>query len=452
MNSLISALEFENALTLTRAASWCHDPKKDLMAASAQTFQHFYQETPTKLLITALCTGDVWVQRACIAQALVGTEYLIDAEDLIQRLKGEVWRKSPIRILRTPSNVVSVECRTSTGTSGNIEVPSYAGSLSDFCVPDRDWEPIGTIHNAKEFQTAVALADSFSGLRSDTAERPLWLWCTNTSIDVMATERGSDRGLSLLRAQTSATFEQHHSFGIQGRFCSRCASVGFGDGEIKISVDSEQSRVKFEGSEGWVDLPIVEAYRCQALSRGAPGYFWGQGLATEVKTTRTFRLQELKDGVDIQTPKKGANRNDIVLEFEEAALLISKRSDIRRRELSRIPTFTTEGVLEPWVDCTVDHSYLTDALVGFGRYFSAKQQAQTPELPDAFYGSDEPLDEWELNPQETTGASIKVSQLYCPQYHTWSLRVDPYGKESPDFQIILMIQPKEATADYNESD
>jgi hypothetical protein len=167
------------------------------------------------------------------------------------------------------------------------------------------------------------------------------------------------------------------------------------------------------------------------------GVFLGENYTRTESESVIFNVEDLQDGIAIQAPKKGATRNDVVLELQDQKLLVSKRSDIRRSELSTIPLHEASTV--QWTDVVVDHTYLTDGVTALDSFLkAADKRARLPEL------TDEPTTPVNVRLVSVT-QSVSSSNVHL-------LLIRPAIDQDYECQVALIVNTKAQTNDYNEAD
>lgn len=441
-----SRIDLAQVTDLTEATRWVYDPDKELSVGAALRHVHLEQVTNEKVALTAYATGQVWLRRLAPASGVIGTQYLYDGEDLISRVANQqIWRRSSLRISQNRNGSLKLECVQrieADGTvvsAGNINLNTYSGDLDDFSVPDAsDYVLVAHTDLGYDFKSLARIAGEYSALRGDSANRAVWL-CLEQELRLSVTERASDRGIGLLTHTLPTTVVHPIRLGFQGRHLSKIADVVEENPAFTVHVDSIENptRVRFSGFGGWVDLPVVAEYHCRALSKGAMGVFLGENYTRTESEPVIFSVEQLEDGIAIQAPKKGATRNDVVLELEDQKLLVSKRSDIRRSELSTIPLH--EASVVQWLDVVVDHTYLTDAVTALDSFLkAADKRVRLPEL------TDEPSTPLNVRLVSVT-QSVSSSNVHL-------LLVRPAIDQDYECQVALIVNTKAQTNDYNEAD
>jgi hypothetical protein len=447
-------IEFAQATNLTDAARWTYDPDKDITPGAALKHSLLEQVTGEEVAITTYCTNRVWLQRRAPGRGVIGIKYLFDAEDLITRVsRQDIWKKNALRLTQNRTNSMKLECIQSAdaeGTAisaGNINIGTYAGDLADFKpLKDDDYKLLAISTSGFELRSAAKICSDFSGLRGDTANRLVWIVLSSAEgLRLNVTERGSDRGIGLLTYAVNAHPTKELRLGIYGRFLLKVVDVIEASQTVTIKVDSleKPTRIRFIGDKGWADLPVIEGYYCRALSQGAVGIFLGENYVVKRTCTKVFDIDDLLNGVSIQTPKKGASRNDVVLEIEDQVLKISKRSDIRRSEISSVPCAVLDE--KDWQPVVVDHTYLTDSLEALKSFLSKKELT---EEADEFN-----FDEDEKSKTISTKLFVTLTQAFNEKFGTWIIYIEPQddGQYSP-CRSALIVNTKERTNDFNEND
>jgi hypothetical protein len=461
--SLLS-IDFQQASNLTDPARWVYDPDKDITPGSALKHLLVEQVTEEKAAVTGYCAGRVWIQRKTDSRGFITSKYLFDGEDLITRVsKLDIWKRHALRISQNNTNSMRLDCvqqvddQNKVVSIGNINVATYAGDIADFNPPDiSTFEQIAHCTESFDLRHAARVCSDFSGLRGDTAKRAAWFCVEEESVRINVTERASNRGVGLLTYRVESGVLHEMRFGIEGRYLQKACDVFKATNFTGISVDSLENptQVCFYGDAGWVVMPVIDGYYCGALSQGAMGIFLGEDYTLERKAVRIFQVEELVNALSIQTPKKGATRNDVVLEFKEQLLEIHKRSDIRKTESSSVATAVL--ATEPaWVPVVVDHTYFSDALDALDSFLTHRLK-QTPEITFGFYpeeAAEDGTEEENRKAGDPAEKLVALTQAFCPQYKNWILLVEPAEQlgDSP-CRASLVLQTKQETNVNNEED
>jgi hypothetical protein len=459
----LTEIEFLQATYLTDATRWVSDTDKDISPGAALKHVLLEQVDEKEVALTAYGTNRTWLQRKAFGQGVIGTKYLFDGEDLTTRVsKQDIWKKNALRVTQNQTNSMKLECIQGVDdkgngiSAGNINVSTYAGDMSDFTPLDgSSYQTIASLTAGYDFKAAAKCCTDFSGLRNDTSNRLVWFILTPPGeLRVNVTERNSDRGIGLLTYAVNAVCTESIAFGVYGRFLLKTSEVFQESPVLSIKVDNkkEPTRVRFSGDQGWIDLPVVPAYHCRALSSGVPAIFMGVNYEAQRLCTKVFEIEELINGISIQTPKKGANRNDVVLEITDQVLDISKRSDIRKTELSKVTCAVLDA--KPWKPVVVDHTYLTDAIEAVAIYIKRKK-TQEDKSNFAFEEEDEELTDEPLEKRKTEGDKLYVciTQAYNKKFDTWLLYIEPQTEgENSLCKSALVVNTKETTSDFNEND
>jgi len=264
---------------------------------------------------------------------------------------------------------------------------------------------------------------------------------------LMATEKGGNRGNSISFCQLRCFVDQAIEFGLTGKYLMRTATLWAASEYITIEIDDTEAptRVRFRGERGYVDTPIIEGYHCQALSQGAISIFFDDPNYVKVaKAARVFNGKELLNAVAIQIPKKTDTTTDLVLEVENEVLVISKRSDIRRKEQSVLAIASAEMLSNSveWQPMTASYNYLNLAV----RYALSNCVEDANAITDEDFMLDEEIAAAELS----TTKGLLLTQQYVERYNRWLLTIEP--TESDTAKVVLMVSTKEATNDRNEAD
>jgi hypothetical protein len=351
-------------------------------------FVRIKQIKPEYSAITSYMAGDVWAEVICESQGILGTEFLIDAKDMLERIsKEEVWKKSGLCLQETKKNAVNVFCMdrlTEDGkilAKGNILIRTYPGELEEFSpiklqvkkddCPEGAWERVGYIDNGRELNRAIKNLSTFSGLKGDKAERISYFHLEDQTLHVMVTEKGSNQGRSLLSYKTPV-FLNCPSFGIEGRHLHKVTEVfDFRKPTERIDVlmsfeddDRESpSRVCFVGNKGYINLPVRPPEDCPSLSKGGVLRFLDPEEEIEYISRRCFHIDLLSNGLAIQTPQSETKRKEVVFSQEGDSIIISKRGDHTKEEQSIVP-FQYQPIEEDgeWLPIYVDHTYLSEML------------------------------------------------------------------------------------------
>jgi hypothetical protein len=185
------------------------------------------------------------------------------------------------------------------------------------------------------------------------------------------------------------------------------------------------------------------------------GIFLGENYEVERSVeSEFFNIEELLNGISIQTPKKGATRNDVVLELSNQQLAVYKRSDIRQTEISNVPVAALAQ--QPWTAIVVDHTYLTDCIEAIEKYHK-QEERRTAYLEQGFtFGGEEDLFE-DAAEQSTAGQQgenrVVLTQAVATRSDTNLLYVEPpNNSDGYECSAVVIVNTKEATEDYNEAD
>ena len=448
-------IDFAQATDFTEATRWVFDPDKDVTLGSALRHVYIQQKTSDIAAVTGYCTGRVWMQRNTPAQGVIGTSYLYDGEDVISRVsKQDIWKRNALRLGQARDNTIKLDCVQRIDadgnviSAGNINVTTYGGDLEDFVVPvAEEYVTLCSCDSGFDLRAAAKVCSEFSALRGDTANRAVWFCVENNSIRMAVTERSSDRGIAMLTMTVPSSNEHELRFGIQGRHLLKAVDVLKERNFIGISVDDPENpkRVRFFGDAGWVDLPVVEDYFCRALSQGAMSIFLGENYEVQLKEPKTFDIEELLNGISIQTPKKGATRNDVVLELEEQQLHVYKRSDIRKSEISKIGVHGL--VQQEWLPIVADHTYLTDCIEAVEK-FHKQEERRAAYLQQGFeFGPDAAEEQ-----QSTAVAQVVLTQATGGSADTNLLYIEPPTMTTCECRAVLIVNTRDLTEDYNEAD
>lgn len=472
-------IDFGLATDLTKAVAWVYDPDKELTPSCALRYVYLQQTDNSRCGVLGYAVGDVWLYQSCPAQGILGLDFLFDPEDLLDRIgKKDGFKDASMRISPTKETKMKVEAimrivDDKVESAGNILIPTYGGDMADFEIPEEDWHLLGRIYNGYRYRNLCRLLTSFSGLRSVDEKQAVWFsmqYRDNNQdlLSITSTERGGRQGSAMIAAELLAPdLPDFQSFGIPARFLQKTSEVFERDETISVYVNEEGdfTRVKFEGDKGWVSLPIIDGYFCQAVSEGAMAFFYNQGLELEAVCDRTFNLPQLSRGLDIQIHKKNSTAHrsrDRLLEMVGEQLVISKRSDLLKKELSTIPCWTLEGAGD-WTPLVADHDYLDTALETLDKFITQgyKDRAAEPGygIPTDFdtdESEDTPLlgtDEEENRKQLLKHKLVRLTQkrvVHEDGVTQWFLFLD-----SPDFagcQILIICATAAETTDFVEAD
>lgn len=466
---MVQHIDFGLATDLTKAVAWVYDPDKELTPSCALRYVYLQQTDNSRCGVLGYAVGDVWLYQSCPAQGILGLDFLFDPEDLLDRIgKKDGFKDASMRISPTKETKMKVEAimrivDDKVESAGNILIPTYGGDMADFEIPEEDWHLAGILYDGYKYRNLCRLLTYFSGLRSSSIRQAVWFSLQDGKLSLTSTEKDGDRGNTMLAAELPISFE-FPSFGIAGRFLQKTAEVFEKDSSIYLYVDDldKPERVKFEGDKGWVSLPVIDGYFCQSLSEGAMAFFYNQGLELEAVCDRTFNLPQLSRGVDIQTQKASSKRKDRLLEMISEQLVISKRSDLMKKELSTIPCWTLEGAGD-WTPLVADHDYLDTALETLDKFITQgyKDRAAEPGygIPTDFdtdESEDTPLlgtDEEENRKRLLKHKLVRLTQkrvVHEDGVTQWFLFLD-----SPDFagcQILIICATAAETTDFVEAD
>ena len=491
----ISQIDFDQSTELTKAVRSIYDPDKDLTPASALTYIKL-EQFKTEVWLTAYVQAKGIFCRKILGSGIEGTTYLFDGEDFLTRIseKLEVWKTNGLRLKKTNSNKMKVQCVIpGSRLTNNLMVGTYNGDEADFderieSLVDGESLTLGRVPKERVlfFWKCVKIADSFSALRADTQERACWLWCVNGVLYLTATEKNSSQGVIMLMLTVGSLEEGDLSLdwnlGVRGRHLTRSnfiSSFYYDSAENKsttsdldITVFSKNgiekgiteldstARIELKGNGGLVNLPLVDSFACRALSVGAKSYFFESDEHQIVVSYRIFFLKDLIFAMELCTPKKGATRNDVVIEFVErdndvnqrAEVAIAyKRTDSRKTDKDGMAEFlaaSTDGIESEWSPIVVDHSYFVDCLNTLKSFHNLKEKSD----PDFFVGdlTEQEEESFEFLPEEKqTDILVKISQCKLKKREDHRFCLLELAKVS-GCVLRLMTQTKERTKDYEQ--
>lgn len=377
-------IDFDISQDLTSAVSWVFSPDKLLAASSARRHILLVQETSDMSSVLGYAVGNVWLYRRCTSQGIIDSKVLLDGDDFLKRVSRDGFKNSSIRLSSTKktSSKVNIEEVTEivegkVKSAGNILIPCYSGDLADLDPPSYDnWSLLLTIDDVYSYQDVCKVINLFSSLKTTTPRQAVWLRNEDNTLSITSTEKGGDRGNSMINYELDTPMSDDFRLAIAAPYLLKTSQVSSGLSNINIYVDSLENptRIKFSGDLGFIDLPILEDYTCQALSKGAMRFFYQEeGVGLEEVCSKTFNLPQVEKGLSIQVSKNGS-RKDRLLEFIEESLVITKRSDSERLELSEVPTWTTDGG-GTWTNLVIDHDFLMSAITTMDFYINLKLKA-----------------------------------------------------------------------------
>lgn len=449
-----TTLYFTSSADLTQTVGWVYKtPPKTLPAQSAYHYCLLQQidEENCGLLFN---TGDnSWLYRKCASQGPIGTTYLFDANDLLQRVgKEDVWKRHALLVSATKRNKLRVECVTEVQNNeakaaGNIEISTYPGDLADFILPEEtDWQSFTQILDGWVLRKQSLLLENFAALKSNSARKPIWLRFKDNTLSILASEKDSNQGLSMLCCK-SKCYAPELSFGLAGQYVQKLAQVFETDSVITIQVDDleDPSKVKFSGDKGWVILPTIDEYQARELSVGAVNVFFPPDNIFQDVCDRTYHLTELSDRLALQRPKPDSGLKDVLVEEVDNNLVLSKLYDYQKHEMSSAAAWTLDGKGE-WPGIVFPFNYADDALDTMDKFLTKELQELDQEQSVCTDFDDEPA----------TGPSPKLITLRLSKATNARGNSSHYLYfEHPDFtnsQAALCVNLKEAMQDYREPD
>jgi hypothetical protein len=494
----ISQIDFDQSTELTKAVRSIYDPDKDLTPSSALTYVKL-EQFKTEVWLTSYVQAKGIFCRKIAGSGVEGTTYIFDGEDFLTRIteKLEVWKINGLRLRKTNSNRMKVQCVIpGSKLTNNLMVGTYNGDEADF--DERiekllcgDTLKLGRIPKERVlfFWKCVKILDSFSALRADTQERAVWLWCIEGELYLTATEKNSSQGVIMLMLEVGSVecgdLGLNWNLGLRGRHLTRSNYIssfyydieenrsttsdlnitvfskscteGLTE-EIKLELDSN-ARIELEGNGGLVNLPLVDGFACRALSVGAKSYFFESDKHQQVDSYRIFFLKDLIFAMELCTPKKGATRNDVVIEFiqkeddlnQRGEIAIAyKRSDSRKVDkdgMAEFLTATTDGIESEWSPIVVDHSYFVDCLNTLKSFHTLREKTD----PKFFVGDlaeEEESFEFVVD-EKQTDILVKITQCRNKKREDHRFCLLELARV-PGCVLRLMTQTKERTKDYEQ--
>lgn len=377
-------LYFQRGVELVDCIKWVALGYTDtsLPTGSIKTFVHLKQVNAEEAVATAYGRDDVWLSRRCYATGVIDTEYLLKGDDVCALGSLDLFKNFALVLSTTKRQKARFDSLAALDVKnpdvGVTEVSVYAGDIDDFKMPNTDWKPAANIMAAWDFRKAIKLNQDLSDLNKNSSSKespPALLRFEDEMVAVISAEKsGALNGSNMIVTETPCLFPKPFTIAIRGKHLSKVGDVfSGGQSTIEVFVDDleEPTRVKFVGSEGFIDVPTVPTYNCKALSMGALCYFYGINRRgyTEI-CSRHFVTAALKGFVELQTPRKG-QRPDILLELAKNKLVISKREENSKKERSSVTVWGLEGVGD-WVPVVVKHDLLLQSIETIEKFIAAK--------------------------------------------------------------------------------
>ena len=418
-----SRIEFADAHLLTDAASWVHDPDKELADGCALRHTLLQQLSPQQSTLTAYAIGDTWLSRYVPSSGFTGENYLFDGSDLIDRVgKNKAFQAGSLVVSRNRGSTMKVksvlmeEEGGTTQSYGHINIGTYSGTLDEFELPEADTVHIASVP-AYDWMWACHLVSTYSKLSNDKELRHA-MFMTHcdpgdfvNQMGVIGPEPDGANGAAFVYMGMDCTLhEKFPNFCVWGRHLKAIASVGR-TGTVEIYLDSlvEPTSVTIQGSEGMVKTPLYDKYTTRYLQEMGMYYFFPtEERSYEWRGHRTFTLDYLANCFQIQKPKANATRHDILLDSTDTGLSISKQSDSAKSEESKVEVHPTklDCLEEAWEPIIVNYTYLDLAL-------------QVTQKYNALVESE--------SEGQTRMTLVELQQIFVPATNRWGLLIKPEG-------------------------
>lgn len=407
--SIASRLEF-NPSTFLKSLKSIYFPDKKIPIGNALKYIYLQQVTSSEALLVCYI-GKGWFSIRLDCVGFIGTSYLFDGQDALDRLSKclSAIKDSPaLQFFQTPNSKMSVNfVFPNSKSKSNIAINTYNNDYSDFTQSWLTNSSLPLSHLAsipkpslKYFTSGLRIANSFSSLSSDTFEKPVWLWSLHSSLWLVCTEKSGINGVSLLCIKLYDCTFNTFNVGIMGKQFLKSAYLFFLFNEISLCLNSENDFV-IKSEESMAILTTFNPSLYPVYSKGFQNFFIDRS-PDNFLCHLTFYLEDLITAVTLCSPKSNDLSNDIVLELskDRSNFVISKRADATKLEKSEIEVVDMLGS-QQWVNVVLSHTYLLQALLGlksnYLRVESLQGSPATPSLdfdPDDFeqYSSDSDSD------------------------------------------------------------
>jgi hypothetical protein len=439
-------IDFGNAQELITALSYLYDPDTTREPGNILRYILLEQVDSERCKLTSYLIGGAWYSRYITGFGVVGTKFLLDGDDLKSRLSNDVWKRHGLRLKGTNRNVISVQCMTDTANPPNLESNTYSGDIETFEEPTYDWVKLSALTDGWAFRKACNYINTFSKCKGDTSDRAVWLKDeTYDSLSLYCTEFTGKSGISYIKGMVPRLHPEdvEINLGISARHLPRVSSVFKDDPTVVILVnDLEQpTQIRFQGDLGGITLPVMESYIYPAVSKVAPVILASPPLENEA--TRVFDLKQLYEAIIIQTPKKKANSEDLLLkDMDNTRLLITKQADILGRERSFSTYAAPDGLDDPWQPIVVNYQYLKQALSTMLKH-SKDSEAQSIYESDDY--EDDLEDEWALPSKDAPKSLVTLTQAYSTLDRRWCLFIDPVPYSQQCRTFVAAKIPKDVS-------
>jgi hypothetical protein len=443
-------IDFATAKDLTSAITYLYDPDSTREPGNILRYILLEQVTSEECLLTAYMIGNAWFQRKLSGFGVVGSKFLLDGEDIKNRLNNDVWRRHGLRLIATNRNAVILECVN--GRNDNIESQTYSGDADLFEVPPVDWQVLTRLTDGWEFRRACNYINTFSKCKGDTNGRVVWLKAYSyDTVGVYCTEYTGKSGISYILSETKRFSAEDViiNFGIAARHLPKLQTVFNETPEITVFVDNLDypNVVKFSGDAGFIILPTIEANQCKTVSDTAPKVLGNPAsLVVQHEAQRIFDLKEFYESLLIQVPKKSADSEDILLsDLEGTKLSITKLGDILKLEESSVSYAAPEGLDDEWYTIIVNFNYLKKCLETMLKHAKDQEAQQSYDTVDYDTDFPEDFDEWALPAPTEQKSLFTITQAYLKQTNRWCLYIDPVPYTDSCRTFLSARVPKEVT-------
>lgn len=396
--SIASRLEF-NPSTFLKSLKSIYFPDKKIPIGNALKYIYLQQVTSSEALLVCYI-GKGWFSIRLDCVGFIGTSYLFDGQDALDRLSKclSAIKDSPaLQFFQTPNSKMSVNfVFPNSKSKSNIAINTYNNDYSDFTQSWLTNSSLPLSHLAsipkpslKYFTSGLRIANSFSSLSSDTFEKPVWLWSLHSSLWLVCTEKSGINGVSLLCIKLYDCTFNTFNVGVMGKQFLKSAYLFFLFNEISLCLNSKNDFV-IKSEESMAILTTFNPSLYPVYSKGFQNFFIHRS-PDNFLCHLTFYLEDLITAVTLCSPKSNDLSNDIVLELskDRSNFVISKRADATKLEKSEIEVVDMLGS-QQWVNVVLSHTYLLQALLGLkSNYLRVESLQGSPANPSLDFDPDD---------------------------------------------------------------
>lgn len=464
-------LDFGKGSDLTKPIITLLDQEDSQNPGSLLRFMRLAQINNSQSALTAYLTNDSWGCLYIPSSGIVGeSKFLIDGADIKSRLNFEPWTSNPLRIKATKRKDIELQCllnlNRTTDLVDKVESPLYSGNYNEFQLPPQTWDDstIGYINDPFKFRKRLGILNVFSKYSNDKNHRYVWFHLENNQLAVYGSEHsGGDTGISIIRIafDINGPFLDQEtnrpSFSIPARHLSKVLSLVSEHSPLAFRLDTEGKLVHFWSNNGWFILPTKEKDLSRTLGFLAPPLMNHQ-LSLEKTSQRMYSAQELAHKVAIQKPRQKSDAEGLRLECTDTYLVITKVSDLLRRDLTYAMFADLTGEESPWQPLVVYQTYFFIAITATLKY--CKQLTDDELFESGGTGNEEfidsedfgDLDDYLSLANETNYSNshlLTLTQEYSPKKDMWCLFIDPVPY-SGEFTIYLATSLPAQSYDRSE--